>query len=401
VVFADLDRFKAINDTFGHDVGDQVLVAVATRLQATVRHQDVAARLGGDEFLLVCQDVGCDEELRALLDRVFEALDVPVPVRTASGTTSVHVGASMGASVATDPHTRVDTMLHEADTAMYEAKRLGRHRYQVFSESLGQPASRWLQVERDLRAAMTEDRLVLHYQPIVDLATGRMRGVEALLRLHDPVRGLIPPGEFIDVAEESALTCSIGTWVVTEACRRLAEWQRVPRAGPPLVMAVNVTGRQVVAAARSGSVLAAAAAAGIEPRTLCLEVTERTLLDAAGSVGADLEAMTRAGLRLAIDDFGTGHSSLTYLQRFPVHTVKIDRSFVAGLGINARDDAMVSAVVSVGAALGLDVVAEGVETAEQRAALTAAGCPAAQGYLLGRPVPADELTRLLLADADA
>jgi diguanylate cyclase (GGDEF)-like protein/PAS domain S-box-containing protein len=395
VLFADLDRFKAINDTFGRDAGDQVLIEVAARLQTTVHQHDVAARIGGDEFLLVCQDVRTDDELRELLDGVLAVLDRPVQVRAAAGLATVHVGASVGVAVTTDPGSRPDVLLHEADTAMYEAKRLGRHRYQVFQESLGQPASRWLRVERDLRAAMAEDRLVLHYQPIVELGTGRIRGVEALLRMRDPVRGLIAPGEFIDVAEESALTYPLGAWVVAEGCRQLARWQRLPRPGPPLTLAVNVTGRQVADAARSGSVLSAAREAGLELETLCLEVTERTLLDAADSVVGDLEAMTTAGVRLAIDDFGTGYSSLTYLQRFPVHALKIDQSFVAGLGVNPRDDAIVAAVVALGATLGLEVVAEGIETPEQLAALQALGCPAGQGFLLGRPMPADEFTALL------
>ncbi|WP_159808398.1 bifunctional diguanylate cyclase/phosphodiesterase [Cellulomonas citrea] len=395
VLFADLDRFKAINDTFGHDVGDQVLVEVGARLQAVVREQDVAARIGGDEFLLVSQDVATDESLTALLEAVLAALDPPVSVLTAAGTTPLNVGVSVGVSLATSSNTRPELMLHQADTAMYEAKRLGRHRYQVFTESLGQPASRWLRVERDLRAAMAEDRMVLHYQPIVELGTGQVRGVEALLRMVDPVRGLVPPGEFIDVAEESALTYSLGRWVVEEACRQLAVWQQLPRDGRPLVMAVNVTGRQLEDAARSGSVLAAAST--LQPQSLCLEVTERMLLDAADSVVADLEGLAAAGIRLAIDDFGTGYSSLTYLQRFPVHALKIDRSFVSGLGANARDDAIVASVVALGATLGLEVVAEGIETADQLQALSALGCPAGQGFLLARPMPAEEMTKLLVA----
>ncbi|MCG2799700.1 MAG: EAL domain-containing protein [Cellulomonas sp.] len=398
ILYADLDRFKAVNDTYGRDVGDRVLVEVAARLRATVPHLYLVARLAGDEFLVVCHDIGSDEDLHELVERVRTVLENPVDVRSGTVSTTVFVGASIGVSVAVDPDTGTEQMLHEAGTAMREAKRLGRHRYQVFETSLGDPATRWLQVERDLRTALAEDRMVLHYQPIVDLVTGRISGVEALLRMVDPVRGLVPPGEFIDVAEESALTYPLGDWVVNEACRQLAVWQEIARSGPALTMAVNVTGRQAAEAARSGSVLTEASTAGIEAGTLFLEVTERTLLGAADDVVADLEALTRAGVRLTIDDFGTGYSSLTYLQRFPVHTLKIDQSFVAGLGVNRRDDAIVAAVVALGAALGLEVVAEGVETAEQQAALQALGCPAAQGYFLGRPMPADDLSRLLVAN---
>ncbi|MCG2801416.1 MAG: diguanylate cyclase, partial [Cellulomonas sp.] len=253
VVFVDLDRFKAINDTFGHEVGDQVLLEVATRLRGVVEGRGFAARIGGDEFLLICPQTRDDDELEQLLDRVLGVLEPPVHIATATTTTSINVGASVGVSLTTAARTRPDTMLHQADTAMYEAKRLGRQRYQIFEESLGQPASRWLRVEQDLRAAMADDRLVLHYQPIVELRTGRVRGVEALLRMVAPGGGLIPPGDFIDVAEESTLTYPLGRWVVDEACRQLAQWQRLPRKGPPLSMAVNVTGRQVADAARSGS----------------------------------------------------------------------------------------------------------------------------------------------------
>ncbi|WP_159808400.1 sensor domain-containing protein [Cellulomonas citrea] len=397
VLYADLDRFKAINDTFGRDVGDQVLTAVGSRLQGVVRHQAVVARVGGDEILVVCPQAGSPQGVHELAARVLGALERPFVVRTAAGgTASVHVSASLGVTSTSDPEALTDQLVHEADTAMHEAKRLGRHRSETFTERLGIPATRWLRVENDLRAAMVEDRMVLHYQPIIDLGTGRISGVEALLRMTDPARGLVPPGEFIDVAEESSLTYRLGDWVVNEACRQLEVWQHI---APTLTMAVNVTGRQVAEAARSGAMVDVVRSYGLAPETLCLEVTERTLLDAADAVVEDLEGLTRAGIRMSIDDFGTGYSSLTYLQRFPVDTLKIDQSFVAGLGVSSRDDAIVTAVVALGSALGLRIVAEGVETPKQLAALRALGCPYAQGYHLGRPMPAEALGRLLAAGA--
>lgn len=395
VLFGDLDRFKAINDTYGHEVGDRVLVEVAARLRATVRAEDTPGRLAGDEFLVVCQDAGSDDDVRRMVERILKALDEPIAVRTAGVRAELHVGASIGISVASDPLAQPDRMLYEADTAMYEAKRLGRGRYHLFHESLGYAADRRARVEKELRAALEENRCELHYQPIVDLESGRVHGVEALLRLRAPDGSLVLPGEFIDVAEESALIHPIGDWVMAEACRQLAVWHGLGLPGPPLTMAVNVTGRQAAEAAANGSVLLTAEGTGIAPGTLCLELTERSLLDAADSVVADLERLTRAGVQLAIDDFGTGYSSLAYLQRFPVHTVKIDRSFVAGLGVNDRDDAIVAAVAALGSTLGLQVVAEGVETAEQVDHLRRLGCTVGQGYHLGRPCPADELTALL------
>ncbi|MGN8244789.1 EAL domain-containing protein [Cellulomonas soli] len=398
VLFGDLDRFKAINDTYGHEIGDRVLVEVAARLRATVRSEDTPGRLGGDEFLVVCRDAGSDDDVRQMVERLLAALDEPVVVRIGSGHAELRVGASIGVSVTSDAHTPPDRMLYEADTAMYEAKRLGRGQFHVYQEQLGHAADRRARIEHDLRVALDEGRWVLHYQPIVDLVSGRVHGVEALLRMRDPLGDLVLPGEFIDVAEESALIHPIGDWLMGEACRQLAAWQRMPRRGPLLTMAVNVTGRQAAKAAASGSVLRAVAEAGVAEGTLSLEVTERTLLDAGDGVVADLERLTAAGVHLAIDDFGTGYSSLAYLQRFPVATVKIDRSFVAGLGVNARDDAIVAAVAALGSTLGLQVVAEGVESPEQVAHLLRLGCTVGQGFHLGRPCPAEELTALLEGD---
>ncbi|WP_449385842.1 EAL domain-containing protein [Cellulomonas soli] len=399
VLFGDLDRFKAINDTYGHEVGDRVLVEVAARLRSSVRAEDTPGRLGGDEFLVVCRDAGSDEDVRQLVERLLAALDEPIVVRIGSAHAELRVGASIGVSVTTDSHTPPDRMLYEADTAMYEAKRLGRGQFHVYQEQLGHAADRRARIEQDLRTALDDGRWVLHYQPIVDLVSGRVHGVEALLRMRDPQGELVLPGEFIDVAEESALIHPIGEWLMGEACRQLAAWQRLPRPGPLLTMAVNVTGRQAAKAAASGSVLQAVTESGVAHGTLSLEVTERTLLDAGDGVVADLERLTAAGVHLAIDDFGTGYSSLAYLQRFPVATVKIDRSFVAGLGVNARDDAIVAAVAALGSTLGLQVVAEGVESAEQVTHLLRLGCTVGQGFHLGRPCPAEELTALLVAEA--
>jgi diguanylate cyclase (GGDEF)-like protein/PAS domain S-box-containing protein len=386
VLYLDLDHFKDINDTMGHEAGDETLHQVGARLAGAVRAPDTAARLGGDEFLLIC---GVTDELDVprIVERVMSALAAPVVI----GDKLIEVTASIG--VATTRHTGTvsSDIVRQADTALYEAKRRGRNRWEAYSEGLHRKAHQRHALETDLRHAIDDDLFRLHYQPIFDLTSGRVVGAEALLRLAHPTRGLLRPSSFIEVAEDSDLIAPIGNWVLDEACSQLAEWQPVPG----FQLAVNVSGREACSLAVTGRVLEATAQAGVDPSQLLLEMTEGVLIDGGDSVVGELDRLTKAGVGLAIDDFGTGHGSLSYLRRFPVDTLKIDRSFVAGLGANRHDSAIVEAVAALSHSLDLTTVAEGVETPDQLAALRAMGCHRAQGFLLGRPVPPEDIGSLL------
>ena len=392
VCYLDLDRFKEVNDGFGHEAGDRVLTEVGRRLARTVRTVDTVSRLAGDEFAVVCPSVDSEHDAAGIAERILAALDEPVAV----GEARLHVGASIGITFTRSPASAPEQLLSHADTAMYQAKRRGRHRWEVYNDAVQHSALQHLAVQRDLRAALDQHRFRLHYQPIVDLRGDRIVAVEALLRLDHPDRGLLLPSAFIDVAEDSDLIVPIGDWVLREACRQAADWN--DRFGP-LDVSVNVSGRQATHLAVTEQVVAATADTGLDPARLCLEMTEHVLIGAGESIAADLNRLTDVGVRLALDDFGTGYSSLTYLRRFPVHTVKIDRSFVGGLGESARDTAIVEAITALARTLDLDLVAEGVETSVQRDLLWTLGCRRAQGFHFARPQPAEVITELLDRDA--
>lgn len=389
VLYLDLDRFKDVNDTLGHDAGDEVLRQVSARLGRIVRPPDTAARLAGDEFVVAAR---VRDELQAarLAERLHAVLSAPMTVRNRQ----LVVNPSIGVTTTTSVRAGAEQLLREADLAMYQVKRHRRSSWALYDEALHRLALERLAVEESLRAALEEDRLRLVYQPIVDLSDGRIVSTEALLRLQDDRRGLLHPEAFIDVAEDSDLIVPIGAWVLTEACRQLARWQV---ARPELKISVNVSARQVSRLVVGGQVVAAASAAGIQPACLQLEITERALVDAGAEVIAELHRVAAAGYGLAIDDFGTGYSSLSYLKRFPVSSVKIDRLFVAGLGRPGEDSAIVEAVTGLARTLRLTAVGEGVESAEQVAALRRLGCHHAQGFHLGRPLPPEAMTRLLKA----
>jgi diguanylate cyclase (GGDEF)-like protein/PAS domain S-box-containing protein len=388
VCYLDLDRFKEVNDGFGHEAGDRVLTEVGRRLARTVRTVDTVSRLAGDEFAVVCPSVDSEDDAAVIAERILAALDEPVAV----GEARLHVGASIGITFTRSPASAPEQLLSHADTAMYQAKRRGRHRWEAYTDAVQHCTLQHLAVQRDLRAALDQHRFRLHYQPIVDLRGDRIVGVEALLRLDHPDRGLLPPSAFIDVAEDSDLIVPIGDWVLHEACRQAADWN--DRFGP-LDVSVNVSGRQATHLAVTEQVVAATADTGLDPARLCLEMTEHVLIGAGESIAADLNRLTDVGVRLALDDFGTGYSSLTYLRRFPVHTVKIDRSFVAGLGENARDTAIVQSITALARSLDLDLVAEGVETPTQRDLLWTLGCRRAQGFHFARPQAAHDITGFL------
>jgi EAL domain-containing protein (putative c-di-GMP-specific phosphodiesterase class I) len=368
------------------------------------------ARLGGDEFVVLAEDVAGADEAFNLARRLREAIAAPIPAGAGQRivvTASVGIALSAPGS-ATDDDTGADaeaqsvvaatpsSLLWDADVAMYRAKDAGRDRIQLFEDGLRAASIDRFRSEAMLRHALDHDGLRLHYQPLVDLGTGALAGAEALVRLDHPERGLIPPAEFIPVAEETGLVVPLGAWVVAEAASQAAAWQALQPAGtPPLTVSINLSGRQLKTPGFAVEMGAAIARSGADPSHLCFEVTENTLLDAGGGSVRTLEALKDLGVRLAIDDFGTGHSSLTWLRRLPADFLKVDKTFVSGLGTDPGDTAIVRAVLDLGQALGLTTVAEGVETAEQLAALRELDCDWAQGYYLARPGPAEALTRFL------
>ncbi|MEX2658443.1 MAG: EAL domain-containing protein [Acidimicrobiales bacterium] len=390
-LFLDLDRFKVVNDSLGHEVGDELIVSIAHRLRSVVRPSDTVARLGGDEFVVLCEGVGDPQDVIALSERIEAA--VATPVNVGARGVDVVVAVSVGVVIADDNHVRPDDLLRDADTAMYRAKQRGGSRHEVFDDSFRVEAVGRLQVENELRHAIEDDRVRVHYQPIVDLTTGRISGVEALVRYEDPAGGLVQPVEFLTVAEESGLIVPLGARVLDEACRQAVRWRR--EGGYLLQMSVNLSARQLTRPGFVDVVEKTLLEHGLEPGTLSLEITESALMDAALSNPNLLEGLKAAGPRLGIDDFGTGYSSLTYLRRFPVDFIKIDRTFVDGLGKDAGDTAIVKAVIGLGTALGLMTIAEGVETSQHLSVLRELGCDLAQGFHFARPLPADALTELL------
>ena len=398
VLFLDLDRFKVVNDSLGHATGDDILVEVARRLEGVMRSADTVARLGGDEFVVLAEDVAGADEAIALARRLREAVASPIPLGAGQRvvvTASVGVALSAGDGVTSMPA----SLLWDADVAMYRAKDTGRDRVALFEAGFRSDSVGRFRSEAMLRHALDHDGLRLHYQPLVDLGSGALAGAEALVRLEHPDRGLVPPAEFIPVAEETGLVVPLGAWVVAQAAAQAAAWRALqPVDAPPMTVSINLSGRQLTTPGFAVEVGAAIARSGADASHLCFEVTENTLLDTRGEGVVTLERLKDLGVRLAIDDFGTGHSSLTWLRRLPADFLKVDRTFVAGLGVHQGDTAIVRAVLDLGRALGLTTVAEGVETEEQLAVLRDLGCDWAQGYLLARPAPADAVTSLIEAD---
>jgi diguanylate cyclase (GGDEF)-like protein/PAS domain S-box-containing protein len=388
VLFIDLDRFKLINDSLGHAAGDDLLVTVAQRLRATLRPGDLLARFGGDEFVLLCTDVAGNQAVSAIAQRLIGAIAEPIMI----GDDEVFVTASVGIAVAREGDTPA-TLLRHADAAMYQAKHDGRARAVVFRPDLHGTAAAALKTGNDLHRALDRDELVLHYQPIIDLRTGRVIGFEALLRWSHPERGLLSPADFIPFAEETGLIVPIGAWALETACAQTAHWQRVRDAEAstrrhPLSISVNLAARQVADRTLAKVVADIISRTGIAPEAIVLELTENTLmLDTASTIDA-LHALRSQGVHLSIDDFGTGYSSLSYLKRFPVEALKIDRTFISGLGRETEDTSIVEAIIRLAHALELSAVAEGLETPTQLETLRTLGCDFAQGYLLGRPLPA-------------
>jgi diguanylate cyclase (GGDEF)-like protein/PAS domain S-box-containing protein len=380
VLFLDLDRFKVVNDALGHDTGDELLIAIAHRFVTTVRRQDTVARLGGDEFVVICEDLVDERQAEELAARTSEALLAPFKLARSE----VPVSASIGIAVTRRANDSADSLLRDADAAMYRAKRRGGSRYELFDQAMHTRAMSRLLTEQALRLALDRDELRIVYQPQFELATGHRVGIEALIRWAHPVRGLVAPRDFLPVAEDTGMIVPIGRWVLDQACAQAAQQGEAPAAEPTIV-SLNVSARQLLQPDFPGLVARCVDQHGIDPGRICLEVAEGVLVDDLEVVGTALRVLKDRGLRLAIDDFGTGGSSLTYLRRFPFDELKIDSTFVAGLGANSADDAIVAATIDMAHALGMAVAAEGVETEQQRDRLIELGCDRAQGYLLGAP----------------
>ncbi len=391
----DLDRFKIINDSMGHSAGDALLKLVGERLRAATRSEDTIARAGGDEFLLLLRGVEARADAEKLVQRWMHALAEPYRIQGAE----VHVSPSMG--IARYPTDALDSeeLLARADEAMYQAKQSGRNAYRFFdAEVMGRSRER-LSIEGDLRQALAQSQLRLHYQPKIDIASGRINSVEALLRWHHPVRGVVRPDEFIPIAEDTGLILPIGDWVVHEACRQAQRWQTE---GLPFGrIAVNVSPLQFRQPDFPNTVRTALHACSLDSHCLGIELTEATLMSNAERSIAMLEQLSRFGVVVAVDDFGTGYSNMTYLQRFPIDELKIDRSFILELDEDADSASIVRAIVSLGHGLRLRVVAEGVETASQLEHLRHMGCDEYQGFLCSPALPADELAALLRARIEA
>jgi diguanylate cyclase (GGDEF)-like protein/PAS domain S-box-containing protein len=380
VLFFDVDKFKTVNDTRGHDVGDDLLCQIAERIRTVLRPSDTVARLGGDEFVVLFDGVESEDHAVAVGRRVSDVIE-STPLGLPSGELSVTISAGVALSHAGTSPTR---LMREADAAMYRAKELGRARLELYDDDLRQRVAERVALSDDLSRAMADDAIALHYQPFVSLRTGQVTGMEALARWNHPTRGPLPPDEFIGLAEQTGLIDQLGPALLRKACRHAVDWQREVTQSPRLH--VNISGRQLVDPDFPGVVRNILADTALAPGLLCLEISESDLHGDTDVAVTSLRALKDVGIDLAIDDFGTGLSSLPHLRRFPVDLLKVDRSFIDGLGPDPEDSAIAAAIVSLAHNLDVEAVAEGVESVEQVSELQALGCDAAQGYLFARPM---------------
>jgi diguanylate cyclase (GGDEF)-like protein len=390
VLFLDLDGFKEVNDVFGHHAGDALLAEVAARVRSAIRSSDTLARLGGDEFVLLA-DLGDPTSAAGLADKLVRMLAEPFEIDGHTLRISVSIGIALYENSAREAH----DILRNADAAMYHAKRLGRSGYCFFEPSMNAQAHEQLQLLQELRAALQFNEIVLHYQPKFHATTSRLAGVEALVRWQHPRRGLLYPDQFVGLAEKSGVILQLGEWVLNEACRQMAEWRA--RGYPLEAVAVNLSALQFSHAGLVDLVAETLRRYGLAAGCLTLEITETTAMQDPPASMAILRRLSDMGVRISIDDFGTGYSSLLYLKRLPADELKIDRGFVRDLAPDTEDAAIVAAIVALGRTLNLNVVAEGIETRAQQDFLTGLGCSTLQGFLLGRPMPAELLVATLLA----
>lgn len=391
VFFLDLDGFKNVNDAYGHQIGDQLLVEVSVRLRSLVRGRDTVARIGGDEFIVLA-DAGEPGEAANLADKLIDGIQMPIEINGNTCNVSASIGITLYKCEENGPSNCEEsgkTLLKQADAAMYHAKALGRNTYCFYEVSMNDDAQNQLRILHDLRLALPRNELVLHYQPKFDAKTNVMLGVEALIRWRHPERGIVAPGEFIPLAENIGLILPIGEWTIQEACRQMSEWQSMGHTG--WTVAVNLSAVQFNHPCLTQIVRKALQDYNLNPASLVLEITETTAMRDPDVSLKILREIQSIGVRISIDDFGTGYSSLLYLKRLPAGELKIDRGFVREVNIGNEDAAIISAIVALGRSLNLEIVAEGVETVDQQNFLTSLGCDSLQGFLLGRPMPPDEL----------
>jgi diguanylate cyclase (GGDEF)-like protein/PAS domain S-box-containing protein len=396
VLLLDLDGFKMVNDSLGHDAGDDLLVAVGARIEAGARAIDTVARLGGDEFAILLEEEGDEAQATAAADRVLRELAAPFEVRGRE----VFMRASIGIAISGGAEANPDDLIRNADTAMYAAKAAGKGRYEIFRPIMHTRALLQFEVQADLQRALDRGEFAVHYQPIVDIATGAATGMEALVRWQHPTRGLLPPIEFIGVAEESGLIVPLGRWVLTEACRQTASWRAEYPEASGLTVSVNLSTRQLLESNLVRQVREVLEETGLDPSALVLEITEGSLMQDVGATAVKLHDLKELGVRLAIDDFGTGSSSLAYLQQFPIDLLKIDKSFVDRVTtVESEGPALVRAIIELAQTFHLETVAEGIEESEQLDELRQAGCLSGQGYLFARPLPSEEMEAYFRRDA--
>jgi diguanylate cyclase (GGDEF)-like protein len=391
VLFLDLDRFKVVNDSLGHDVGDRLLIATAQRMTAALRPGDTATRFGGDEFVVVCEEIESEQEAVDIADRLATALLEPFDL----GDREMFVTVSVGVAVSSADDDQPNSLIRDADAAMYLAKSRGRARVEVFDSQLREDAIERLDTENDLRRAIDRGELCVFYQPVIDVDSGTVSGCEALVRWQHPQRGLILPAAFIPLAEETGLIGRLTQCVLEQACQQLREWRAGGHLPDTFAVAVNLSAREVAEPGLVETIAESIARNGIDARQLCLEITETALLHDIDAALAALGRLRRLGVRIALDDFGTGYSSLSYLRRLPVDVLKIDRSFIGRLGYDVKDRAVVAGMIDLAHALNLSVIAEGVETHVQLAELAQLGCDAAQGWYFSASKPAVEVREMM------
>ena len=394
VLFLDLDHFKVINDSLGHLIGDQLLVAIAGRLKTCLRSSDLAARLGGDEFTILIEELNEISDAICVAERIQKELALPLDF----GGQEVFTTASIGIALSRDgfdahPYSKPEDLLRDADLAMYRAKTSGKARYEIFNPDMHAQAVARLQLETALRRAVERQEFRVHYQPIVSLETGGINGFEALVRWQHPQWGLVSPAKFIPIAEEIGLIISIDRWVLAQACRQIQQWQQYYL---PLKVSVNLSGQQFKQPDLIKHIDQTLQQTGLDAQSLNLEITENVIMDHGESVTTALSQLRALGVQLSIDDFGTGYSSLGRLHHFPINVLKIDRSFVSRLGVDERNLEITETIVTLAQKLGVDVTAEGVETAEQLAYLRELKCEYGQGYFFSRPLDTEAAEALLV-----
>jgi diguanylate cyclase (GGDEF)-like protein len=393
VLFLDMDRFKAVNDSLGHSKGDQLLIAIARRLEECLRSGDTITRLGGDEFVFLLEDIKDINKATDVADRIQKALTLPFNL----GGHEVFITTSIGIALSTKVYQQAEDILRDADIAMYRAKALGKGGYEVFDTSMHTQALTLLQLETELRRAIERGEFRLYYQPIVLLESGRITGFEALVRWQHPDRGLVSPADFIPLAEETGLIIPIGWWVLREACRQIRTWHVKFPVTEPLAISVNISGKQFSQPDLIEQIEQILQETGIDARSLKLEITESVLMENAESAAAMLVQMQALGIRFSMDDFGTGYSSLSYLHRFPINTLKIDRAFINGLNVDMEKMDIIRTIVALACSLDMDVIAEGVETCQQMYQLKALKCDFGQGYFFSKPLNSEMAAALIAA----